>query len=75
MKIEEGVPIPPKQVSKMKYGLHLLETGHSIFFKTKEPQKVQMRMLNATRGYKVKHPEAKFTTRALHNGVRIWKIS
>ncbi len=71
--IEKGVPIPRRNPS-FGWGLHgavcRLEVGDSIFVANGKPNSVSASGRVATQ-----RTGAKFTTRRVEGGVRIWRVS
>tara|TARA_R100001510_G_scaffold57770_1_gene67630 strand:- start:840 stop:1064 length:225 start_codon:yes stop_codon:yes gene_type:complete len=69
MLIEKDVPIPSK---KSKYNFDSMDVGESFTIPNKEPEATRLRV--AASAYSRRHEEFKFTTRALGEVLRIWRI-
>lgn len=68
MKIEKGVPIPPKMRVPRKAIFHQMEVGDSVFMPGKKRNPLAYTVhIRRTRGWK-------FTSRKVEGGVRIWRV-
>ena len=71
--IEHGVPIPQsaRGVGSRKYPMNLLKVGDSFFV----PKKTTSSFGGVIHAYRKKiNASAKFTTRSMKGGVRVWRV-
>jgi hypothetical protein len=76
MKVEKGIPLPPRNNARDgngKYPFARMEVGDSFFIEADEQtaQRIQNRACNAYRYYRPKE----FATRRIEGGIRIWRTA
>ncbi len=77
--IDDNVPLPPHpRVGRTKYPVEALDApGKSFLVKCpmNERSKLQAGLYAATKIVQRTHPERKFWTRRVEDGVRIWRVA
>lgn len=73
IKVERGVPAPPRTASRTKYPFADMEVGDSFFMSAAFPEHERGRVSAAACAYAKKHG-VKFSTKVFDTGVRTWRI-
>lgn len=70
MKIDKGIPLPPKGEYRRKFPFSQMEIGDSVFVADKRPAEfaASMQYVRRKLGYR-------FTTRSENGGTRVWRIT
>lgn len=74
LKIEKGIPLPISNRDPRKYDWGKMEIGDSFFIKTKNKNLRVSAMTSSVNWRKKNNPNARFSTRLVKGGFRVWRI-
>lgn len=80
MEIDKNIPVPTSGIQKgrpRKYPIESLEIGDSFLIpyeKDVNKNAMHSRASGSIANFRKKHPEKKFTTRQMEDGIRVWRI-
>lgn len=68
VKIERGVPLPPKGKTPERYPWSIMEVGDSFLVEGANPRS------HISTGANKLHPDKRFTQRKVQDGIRVWRV-